>query len=171
MLSGGLFCLHSASIKGATMKRLAAIALLVSLIGNGWTGATFARPSESCINETSAYKAFKANPNSFAALELGLSLACHHKLPQAIALFRQIIQKDPAFAAGFDVYTDLGHALRKQGKIKEAIAAYETAIQHRTSPQSGAYQALSELLRQEGRIQESDAVLKKMPILDPEGAV
>lgn len=153
------------------MKRLAAIALFICPIANGWTGAALARPSESCVDEAAAYKAFKANPNSFAALELGLSLACHHKLPQAIAIFRQIIQKDPAFAVGFDVYTDLGHALKKQGKVKEAIAAYETAIQHRTSPQSGAYQSLSELLRQEGRIQESEAVLKKMPILDPEGAV
>ncbi len=153
------------------MKRFAAIALIISLIGAGWTGTAFARPSSACAEEASAYKVFKANPNSFTALELGLSLACHNKLPEAIALFRQIIQKDPAFAAGFDVYTDLGHALKKQGKVKEAIAAYQTAIQHRASPQSGAYQSLSELLRQEGRIQESDAVLKKMPILDPEGAV
>jgi tetratricopeptide (TPR) repeat protein len=155
----------------SAMKCFAAIALIISLIGNLSTDAAFAQPSKSCMDEASAYRVFKANPNSFAALELGLSLACHNKLPEAITLFRQIIQKDPAFAAGFDVYTDLGHALKKQGKVKEAIAAYQTAIQHRASPQSGAYQSLSELLRQEGRIQESDAVLKKMPILDPEGAV
>jgi tetratricopeptide (TPR) repeat protein len=145
----------------------AAIALLLILpLG---IGAAFARPAGSCVDEALARKAFKANPTSFAALEVGLSLACHHKLPEAIALYRQIIQKDPAFAAGFDVYTNLGHALRQQGKIKEAIAVYQTAIQHRASPQSGAYQALSELLRQQGRIQEADAVLKQMPILDPEG--
>jgi protein O-GlcNAc transferase len=147
----------------------AAIALLLSLLSPLGIGAALARPAGVCVDEASARKAFKANPTSFAALEVGLSLACHRKLPEAIALYRQIIQKDPAFAVGFDVYTNLGHALRQQGKIKEAIAAYQTAIQHRASPQSGAYQALSELLRQQGRIQEADAILKQMPILDPEG--
>ena len=149
----------------------AAIALLLGLLSPLETGAVLARPSGTCVDEASARKAFKINPTSFAALEVGLSLACHHKLPEAIALYRQIIQKDPAFAAGFDVYTNLGHALRQQGKVKEAIAVYQTAIQHRASPQSGAYQALSELLRQQGRVQEADAVLKQMPILDPEGEI
>jgi tetratricopeptide (TPR) repeat protein len=147
----------------------AAIALFLSLLSPLGIGPALARPAGTCVDEASARKAFKANPTSFAALEVGLSLACHHKLPEAIALYRQIIQKDPAFAAGFDVYTNLGHALRQQGKIKEAIATYQAAIQHRASPQSGAYQALSELLRQQGRIQEADAILKQMPILDPEG--
>jgi tetratricopeptide (TPR) repeat protein len=147
----------------------AAIALLLSLLSPLGIGAALARPAGTCVDEASARKAFKANPTSFAALEVGLSLACHRKLPEAIALYRQIIQKDPAFAAGFDVYTNLGHALRQQGKVKEAIAVYQAAIQHRASPQSGAYQSLSELLRQQGRTQEADAVLQKMPILDPEG--
>jgi tetratricopeptide (TPR) repeat protein len=147
----------------------AVIALLLSLLSPLGIGAALARPAGTCVDEALARKAFKANPTSFAALEVGLSLACHHKLPEAIALYRQIIQKDPAFAAGFDVYTNLGHALRQQGKIKEAIVVYQSAIQHRASPQSGAYQALSELLRQQGRIQEADAILKQMPILDPEG--
>lgn len=154
---------------GVAMERLAAIALLISLLGFQGTGSVFARPLEACVDEASARKAFKANPTSFAALEVGVSLACHQKLPEAINLFRQIIQKDPAFAAGFDVYTALGNALRQQGNAKEAIAAYQAAIQHGASPQSGAYQALIGLLRQQGRTQEADAVLQKMPILDPEG--
>jgi tetratricopeptide (TPR) repeat protein len=152
------------------MKRLVAIALLLSFFSS-FNSPTLARPTGACVDEAVARKAFKANPTSFAALEVGLSLACHNKLPEAINLFRQIIQKDPAFAAGFDVYTALGNALRQQGKAKEAIAAYQTAIQKRASPQSCAYQSLSELLRKEGRTQEADAVLKKMPILDPEGAI
>lgn len=90
---------------------------------------------------------------------------------KAIALYRQIIQKDPAFAAGFDVYTDLGHALRKQGKVKEAIAAYQTAIQNHAEPQSGADEALSEILKQQGRMKEAEAVLRKRPALDPEGGI
>jgi tetratricopeptide (TPR) repeat protein len=147
----------------------AAIALLLSLLSPLGIGVALARPAGTCVDEASAREAFKANPTSFAALEVGLSLACHRKLPEAIALYRQIIQKDPAFAAGFDVYTNLGHALRQQGKVKEAIVVYQSAIQHRASPQSGAYQALSELLRQQGRTQEADAVLQTMPILDPEG--
>jgi tetratricopeptide (TPR) repeat protein len=152
------------------MERLVAIALLLNFL-SFFGSHTLASPSGACVAEAVARKAFKANPTSFAALEVGLSLACHNKLPEAINLFHQIIQKDPAFAAGFDVYTALGNALRQQGKVKEAIAAYQTAIQKRASPQSGAYQSLSELLRQQGRTQEADAVLKKMPILDPEGAI
>jgi tetratricopeptide (TPR) repeat protein len=124
-----------------------------------------------CPGEVLAQKAFDTARDSFAALELGHSLTCHHKLEKAIALYRQIIQKDPAFAAGFDVYTDLGHALRKQGKVKEAIAAYQAAIQHHAEPQSGAYEALSEILKQQGRVKEAEAVLRKRPILDPEGGI
>lgn len=91
-------------------------------------------------------------------------------MEEAIALYRQIIQKDPAFATGFDVYTDLGHALRKQGKVKEAIATYQAAIQRHAKSQSEAYEALSEILKQQGRDKEAEAVLRKRPILDPEGA-
>jgi tetratricopeptide (TPR) repeat protein len=152
------------------MERLVAISLFLSLLGS-FSSSVLARPSGACVDEAAARKAFNANPTSFAALEVGLSLACHNKLPEAINLLRQIIQKDPAFAAGFDVYTALGNALRQQGKVKDAIAAYQTAIQKRASPQSDAYHSLVELLRQEGRTQEADAVLKKMPILDPEGAI
>jgi tetratricopeptide (TPR) repeat protein len=128
-------------------------------------------PQTACPDETIARKAFNTARNSFAAMELAHSLACHQKLDAAIALYRQIIQKDPAFAAGFDVYTDLGHALRKQGKLKEAIAAYQAAIQNHANPQSASYQSLSDILRQQGRGKEADAVLKQRPTFDPEGAI
>ncbi len=98
-------------------------------------------------------------------------MACHHKLADAIALYRQIIQKYPTFVAGLDVYTDLGYAFREQGKVKKAIAVYQTAIQHHAEPQSGAYEALSEILKQQGRAKEAEAVLRKRPILDPEGGI
>ncbi|MGB8702965.1 MAG: tetratricopeptide repeat protein [Thermosynechococcaceae cyanobacterium] len=123
-----------------------------------------------CPDEASYQKWLRTKPqDSFSRLGLGLALACHNKLEEAIALYRQLIQTDPTFAAGFDVYSDLGHALRKQGQIDAAIAAYQSAIQHHTDPQSGAYQALSELLRQKGQTAEADAVLQKIPKMDPEG--
>jgi tetratricopeptide (TPR) repeat protein len=152
------------------MKYFAAIATLFLILGNSSIPMAWAKPS-ACPNEASARKAFNAAHDSFTALGLGHSLACHNRLGEAIALYRQIIQKDPAFAAGFDVYTDLGHALRKQGKVKEAITAYQTAIQHHAEPQSGAYEALSEILKQQGRAKEAEAVLRKRPILDPEGSI
>jgi tetratricopeptide (TPR) repeat protein len=152
------------------MKDLAAIATSLFILGNASAPMAWPKPA-ACPNEANARKAFNAAHDSFTALGLGHSFACHHKLEEAIALYRQIIQKDPAFAAGFDVYTDLGHALRKQGKVKEAIAAYQTAIQHHAEPQSGAYEALSEILKQQGRVKEAEAVLRKRPILDPEGGI
>jgi tetratricopeptide (TPR) repeat protein len=161
----------AANSRCITALKELAIALTISFLIPLSLGAVLARPSGACVDEASARRAFKVSPTSFAALEMGLSLACHSKLPEAIALYHQIIQKDPAFASGFDVYTNLGHALRQQGKVKEAIAAYQTAIQHRASPQSGAYQSLSALLRQEGRTQEADAILQKMPLIDPEGSI
>jgi tetratricopeptide (TPR) repeat protein len=130
----------------------------------------WAKPS-ACTNEAIARKAFNATHDSFTALGLDHSLACYRKLEEAIALYRQIIQKDPAFATGFDVYTDLGHALRKQGKVKEAIATYQAAIQHHAESQSEAYEALSEILKQQGRDKKAEAVLRTRPILDPEGAI
>jgi tetratricopeptide (TPR) repeat protein len=151
------------------MKYFVAIAAPLIFLDNSVLRA-WAKPTL-CPNEALAQKAFNTARDSFAALGLGHSLACHHKLEKAIALYRQIIQKDPAFAAGFDVYTDLGHALRKQGKVKEATAAYQTAIQHHAEPQSGAYEALSEILKQQGRMKEAEAVLRKRPILDPEGGI
>jgi tetratricopeptide (TPR) repeat protein len=151
------------------MKYFVAIAAPF-LFSNNFAPEAWAKPTP-CPNEVLAQRAFNTAHDSFTALELGHSLVCHHKLEKAIALYRQIIQKDPAFAAGFDVYTDLGHALRKQGKVKEAIAAYQTAIQHHAEPQSGAYEALSEILKQQGRMKEAEAVLRKRPILDPEGGI
>jgi tetratricopeptide (TPR) repeat protein len=151
------------------MKYLIAIAAPLLFLDNSALRAR-AKPTP-CPSEAIAQKAFDIARDSFTALGLGHAFECHHKLEKAIALYRQIIQKDPAFAAGFDVYTDLGHALRKQGKVKEAIAAYQTAIQHHAEPQSGAYEALSEILKQQGRMKEAEAVLRKRPILDPEGGI
>jgi tetratricopeptide (TPR) repeat protein len=151
------------------MKYFVAIAAPLIFLDNPVQGV-WAKPTP-CPNEAFAQKAFNTARDSFTALELGHAFECHHNLEKAIALYRQIIQKDPAFAAGFDVYTDLGHALRKQGKVKEAIAAYQTAIQHHAEPQSGAYEALSEILKQQGRMKEAEAVLRKRPILDPEGGI
>jgi tetratricopeptide (TPR) repeat protein len=151
------------------MNYFVAIAAPLLFLNNFALGAE-AKPTP-CPNEVTAQKAFNTAHDSFTALGLSHAFACHHKLEKAIALYHQIIQKDPAFAAGFDVYTDLGHALRKQGKVQEAIAAYQTAIQHHAEPQSGAYEALSEMLKQQGRIKEAEAVLRKRPILDPEGGI
>ncbi|HEY9826858.1 MAG TPA: tetratricopeptide repeat protein [Stenomitos sp.] len=152
------------------MKRLAALVLILG-VGMGM----FTQPLPSiasdlpCTSETAARKAAQTSPSSLSFLGLGLSLSCHNKLPEAIAVFRQIIQKDPAFAAGFNVYSDLGHALQRAGNSEAAIATYQKAIQYHADPQSGAYEALSKLLRQQGRIQEADAVLKKKPQFDSEG--
>ncbi len=153
------------------MKRWFAIALFSSLLTYPSAPSLGAPQKTTCPDEASARKAFNTARNSFAAMELAHAFACHQKLDAAILLYRQIIQKDPAFAVGFDVYTDLGHALRKQGKIKDAIAAYQAAIQRHANPHSGSYQALSDLLRQQGRGKEADAVLRQRPTFDPEGAI
>jgi tetratricopeptide (TPR) repeat protein len=154
------------------MNRLVMVAFLSVLLSALSTPNIVAQPPKAnCPNESIAYKTFRAARNSFAAMELGHTLACHRKLDAAIALYRQIIQKDPVFSAGFDIYTDLGNALRAQGKIKEAIAAYRTAIQNHANPHSASYQALSDLLRQQGWTKEADAVLQQRPVIDPEGAI
>lgn len=152
------------------MKRRSALVLILGACMGVLAHALVSFASDPpCTSETAARKSFQASPSSLSSLGLGLSLACHNKLPEAIAVFRQIIQKDPAFAAGFNVYSDLGHALQRAGNSEAAIATYQKAIQYHADPQSGAYEALSKLLRQQGRIQEADAVLKKKPQFDSEG--
>jgi hypothetical protein len=42
------------------------------------------------------------------------------------------------------------NCIRKQGEVEKAIAAYQTAIQHHAEPQSGVYEALSKILKQQG---------------------
>jgi tetratricopeptide (TPR) repeat protein len=61
--------------------------------------------------------------------------------------------------------------IRKQGEVEKAIAVYQTAIQHHAEPHSGAYEAFSEILKQQGRMKEAEAVLRKRPVLDPEGGI
>jgi tetratricopeptide (TPR) repeat protein len=152
------------------MKYGVVIALSL-MLGMGSQIVAAAQPTPSCTDEAIARENFEVSPDGINMLGLGLSLACHGKLDEAITLFRQVIQKYPDIAAGFDVYADLGHALKRQGKTEEAIAAYRTAIKHHADPQSGVYPALSELLKQQGKTKEAEAILKSMPEFDPEGGI
>jgi TolA-binding protein len=142
------------------------------MLGFGSQAVTCAQPvPPTCTDEAIARENFAVSPESLNMLGLGLSLACHGKLDEAITLFRKVIQNYPDVATGFDVYTDLGHALKRQGKTEEAIAAYRTAIKHHADPQSGVYPALSELLKQQGKTEEAEALLRSMPKFDPEGGI
>jgi tetratricopeptide (TPR) repeat protein len=116
---------------------------------------------EECPDEQQSRAALEQSPSSLHLYRLGRALACRNKSKEAIAVFRQAIQRYPEFAQGFDVYVDLGDALYQQGQIEEAIAAYRTAIAHEADPASGVYRKLSDILKQQNRLQEAQAVLAK----------
>lgn len=79
----------------------------------------------------------------------GIALACQQDYEAAIAVYRQLIEQDPDFAAGFDVHSELGYALEQLGQVEAAIAAYRQAIALDADPQSRAYTALPALLEQQ----------------------
>lgn len=79
----------------------------------------------------------------------GIAMACQQDYEDAIAIYQRLIQQDPDFAAGFDVYSELGHALEQLGRIEDAIAAYRQAIALDADPQSRAYTALPALVEQQ----------------------
>jgi tetratricopeptide (TPR) repeat protein len=131
-------------------------------IANGsGVGERITLATKDCPDEQQARAALKQSPSSLHLHRLGLALACHHKSKEAITVFRQVIQRYPEFAQGFDVYVDLGDALHQQGQIEEAITAYRNAIAHEADPASGVNQKLSNLLKQQNRPQEAAAVLAK----------
>jgi tetratricopeptide (TPR) repeat protein len=115
--------------------------------------------TKDCPDEQQSRAVLKQSPSDLHLYRLGLALACHNKLKEAITVFRQVIQQYPEFAQGFDVRVELGDVLHRQGQIEEAISSYRTAIAQQADPASGVYRKLSDLLKQQNRLQEAQAVL------------
>lgn len=91
-----------------------------------------------------------SNPqDSLDIFNNGIALACQQNYEAAIAVYQQLIEQDPDFAAGFDVHSELGYALEQLGRTEDAIAAYRQAIALDADPQSRAYTALPALLEQQ----------------------
>ena len=73
------------------------------------------------------------------------------RLEEAIALYREAIEKNPNFAW---YYHDLGEALIALGDPKEAIECYRKAVE--ISPESGLFNyGLAEVLNRDGKLNEA----------------
>lgn len=97
--------------------------------------------------EARAYAASQPQ-DALTRLGLGYALACNGRLEEAIAIFESLIASDPDFAAGFDVYAELGQAWQQLGEIERAIAAYQDSIRFHGDPQSPSRAALLALQAQ-----------------------
>jgi cytochrome c-type biogenesis protein CcmH/NrfG len=71
-------------------------------------------------------------------VSLDQALACHRSgdLRRAEQLYRQLLQGEPADA---DAWHLLGDALRVQGKLAEAVAAYRQALRLRPDAAEAHY--------------------------------
>jgi tetratricopeptide (TPR) repeat protein len=86
---------------------------------------------------------------------------------EAIAAYREAIRLRPDDARA---HTNLGNALRDQGKVDEAIAAYREAI--RLQPDlAKAHGNLGEALRRQGKVDEAIAAYREAIRLRPDDAV
>ncbi|MFN8642921.1 MAG: tetratricopeptide repeat protein [Candidatus Binatia bacterium] len=91
---------------------------------------------------------------------LGYVLARQGRGDEAMAEFRAAIAADPKFTPA---YNNLAEALAAQGKLEEAAEFYRRALAER--PSAAGYRALANVLRQQGRSGEADAVLAKAQAL------
>jgi tetratricopeptide (TPR) repeat protein len=95
------------------------------------------------------------HPGNPDALEfLGITLLAQNKAPEAILPLQDAARRRP----GAIVETHLGQALRRSGRIAEAIAVLQQASE-RQPPVSGAFFELGTLLYEKRRVAEAEAVL------------
>jgi tetratricopeptide (TPR) repeat protein len=88
------------------------------------------------------------------------------KLEEAIAVSRELIERDPKFASA---YTNLGIILRDQEKLDEAVAAHRKAIE--LDPKdANEYTYLSYSLMAQKKLDEAVAACRKAIELDPKSA-
>ena len=81
---------------------------------------------------------------------------------EAERIFRLVIQREPKNAAA---YNNLGIALRQQGKLEEAIASYNRAIE--LEPNAILYNNLGNALSKQGKLEEAIASYNRAIELNP----
>ncbi len=78
----------------------------------------------------------------------GIELASSNHIEEAVAIFRSILAQSPGM---IEVWTQLGDALARGGKLDEAIAAYREAIAHASTPSADLLLPLGNLYLQAGK--------------------
>lgn len=102
--------------------------------------------------------------DSLTMLGLGFWQLCTDKAEAAIATFEALLAADPAFAEGFDVDANLGHALRRKGDWDAAIAVYERVVARGGDPASGAHAALAALQTLQGHPRSTPTADPNAPV-------
>jgi protein O-mannosyl-transferase len=100
---------------------IASALVVAALMGCAWRQTTFWRDSETLWTHTLAC----TSQNIGAQYHLGVSLGNVGRLPEAIELFKQILQLDPDVA---EYHNSLGVALFKTGRQQEAIEHLQEAL-------------------------------------------
>lgn len=143
----------------ATAFGSAAVAVVAVLMFCAWKQAGYWKNSETLWRHALACN----RDNNIAYLNLGHYLFDHGRLEEAVALYKNVIERDPTNA---DYRNNLGHALAEQGKLDEAIGQYEAALKIRPDFFEGEFN-LGQALAHRGRMDEAIACYEKTLELEP----
>jgi protein O-mannosyl-transferase len=105
--------------------------------------------------------------SSFAHNNLGLVLADHGALPEAVKEFRRAVQIDPVFV---EAHTNLGNFLAQTGSREEAVAHLRQALQ--IDPMfANAHNTLGNILVDSGGLEEALQEFRKAIEINPDAAI
>jgi tetratricopeptide (TPR) repeat protein/serine/threonine protein kinase len=123
------------------------------------------KPAEAIAAYRKAAEAEPKNPDLHRYL--GDALAERGKLDDAIASYRKSLTLDPNPNLAAYASIKIGNALHRQKKMPEAIAAYSRALELDREKMSGAYNAIGDVLRDMGNLDEAVAWYKRAIGSDP----
>jgi len=144
------------------MRGAVALGVVLALLGTS-PAIVVADPSAPAVEERRQPAAVADADTEY---DRGVRARVLQDWPAAADAFRQALNMRPAFP---DAWSELGFALRQQGRYTESLAAYDEALRLRPDfPEALEY--LGEAYVKLGRLDDARRVLGRLRPLDPERA-
>ncbi|MGA2242992.1 MAG: tetratricopeptide repeat protein [Verrucomicrobiota bacterium] len=141
---------------------VAAGSVIVALLAGSWRQTSYWRNSESLWAHTLAC----TSDNSFAHMNMGVTLTAQDRLDEAIEHFQKALKVRPDYA---ECHNNLGVALRRKGQVDEAIMHFQKALEIHPD-HAEIHNGLGFTLVQKGQVDEAIAHYQEAIQLEPDYA-